>query len=427
MIAILGAGISGISAGYHLKKAGKESVIFEKDDQWGGLCGNFTVDGFRFDKAIHLSFTDNEYVKGLFADASDYITHKPESYNYYKGCWIKHPVQNNLYPLSSELKISIIKDFINNKYDGQEPENYEEWLRFQYGDFFAENFPIPYTRKYWVLEAIDLSVSWVGKRMHKPNIEEVLYGAFNSETQNHYYAKEMRYPVKHGYKYFLHRMASECNIRLNKKAIKIDTDNKEIYFDDGEIFKYTELISSIPLPEYTKLIDNIPADVASAAENLKCTQVGLVSIGLKRKDIPKHLWFYVYDEDFEPARCNSPSYKSPDNAPEGMSSLQFEIYYLENYREKKNTDQEIIDDIVNRAVEMGIFKSEDVAAADFRILEYGNVVFYKKMEEDREKVLSFLKRRNIHPVGRFGKWEYLWSDQSLLSGIDVAANLTEAK
>ena len=50
---ILGSGISGISAGYHLKKAGEESVIFEKNDDWGGLCGNFTIDGFRFDRFRH--------------------------------------------------------------------------------------------------------------------------------------------------------------------------------------------------------------------------------------------------------------------------------------------------------------------------------------------------------------------------------------
>lgn len=63
MIAILGAGISGISAAYHLKERGIDSVIFEKDSDWGGLCGNFEFNGFKFDKAIHLSFTEDEYVK----------------------------------------------------------------------------------------------------------------------------------------------------------------------------------------------------------------------------------------------------------------------------------------------------------------------------------------------------------------------------
>lgn len=36
---ILGSGISGISAGYHLLNASEPVVIYEKDGDWGGLCG----------------------------------------------------------------------------------------------------------------------------------------------------------------------------------------------------------------------------------------------------------------------------------------------------------------------------------------------------------------------------------------------------
>ena len=63
---ILGSGIAGISAGYHLEKTGEKVVIYEKDDDWGGLCGNFTIDGFRFDKFVHFTFTDDPYIKGIF-------------------------------------------------------------------------------------------------------------------------------------------------------------------------------------------------------------------------------------------------------------------------------------------------------------------------------------------------------------------------
>ena len=40
---ILGSGISGISAGYHLQKNGEKAVIYERDSDWGGLCGNLTI------------------------------------------------------------------------------------------------------------------------------------------------------------------------------------------------------------------------------------------------------------------------------------------------------------------------------------------------------------------------------------------------
>ncbi|EOH2101696.1 hypothetical protein ACLWRT_001778, partial [Campylobacter jejuni] len=71
-----------------------------------------------------------------------------------------------------------------------------------------------------------------------------------------------------------------------------------------------------------------------------------------------------------------------------------------------------------------IFCEEDIILKDYRILPYGNVIFYHDMEKDREKIRNFLESCNIHTAGRFGKWEYLWSDQSLLSGKEIADKIT---
>ena len=155
-IIILGSGISGISAGYHLSKNGNKPIIFEKNDDWGGLCGNFSIDGFRFDKFVHFSFADDPYIKELFESSSPLYDHPSLSYNYYKGCWLKHPAQNNLAPLSSDEKVKIIKDFVSRPQKAvDEIRSYDEWLRCQFGNYFAENFPFRYTRKYWGVEAKD--------------------------------------------------------------------------------------------------------------------------------------------------------------------------------------------------------------------------------------------------------------------------------
>lgn len=44
-IIILGAGIAGISAGFHAQKKypDTEITIYEKSNDWGGLCGGFYV------------------------------------------------------------------------------------------------------------------------------------------------------------------------------------------------------------------------------------------------------------------------------------------------------------------------------------------------------------------------------------------------
>jgi protoporphyrinogen oxidase len=418
MTIVLGAGISGISASYHLTQKDIENIVFEKDDDWGGLCGNFEIEGFRFDKAIHLSFTNDEYVKKLFSKSCEYIIHNPLAYNYYKGTWLKHPAQNNLEPLNLNEKIDIISDFVENPNQKENIKNYEEWLKAQYGNYFSENFPLPYTRKYWTLEAKELSTTWVGNRMYQPNIKEVLKGAFEKETPNTYYASEMRYPVKGGYKSFLNYMRKDCDIRLNKKVIEIDTVNKIVYFEDNTSQKYDDLISSIPLAEYKNFIKDMPIEVKNACEKLKYTSIALVSIGLKKPNIPKHLWFYIYDEDILAARCYSPSIKSSDNVPKSCSSLQFEVYFSKD-NPLSLSHNELINHIIEKSEKMNVFTKEELIIKDCRILEYGNVVFYHGMEDDRKIVLDYLEKLNIKTVGRFGKWEYLWSDQSLLSGVNV--------
>jgi protoporphyrinogen oxidase len=52
---ILGGGIADISTAYHLQKAGYTYKLLEKNNSWGGLCDNFTINGFLFDYFAHLS------------------------------------------------------------------------------------------------------------------------------------------------------------------------------------------------------------------------------------------------------------------------------------------------------------------------------------------------------------------------------------
>jgi protoporphyrinogen oxidase len=206
---VLGAGIAGIAAAYELKQNDVESVVFEKNNNWGGLLDNFEIDGFRFDKFVHLSFASDKYVNDIFYQ-TEFISHDPVSQNFYKGHWLKHPAQNNLFQLEKEEKEKILTDFKNRKdKDISEIANYEEWLRVQYGDYFAENFPMVYTEKYWTVEAKDLGTKWVGNRMYKPTLEEVEQGIESSKTPNTYYAKEMRYPSKGGYKSFIRPMVKK--------------------------------------------------------------------------------------------------------------------------------------------------------------------------------------------------------------------------
>lgn len=416
-IVILGSGISGLSCSYHLFQEGIKAIIYEKDNDWGGLCNNFIINGFRFDKFVHFTFTKNDYIKNIFESSSKCILHKPESSNYYKGLWLRHPIQNNLYPLTLKEKIRIITSFIDKK--DQCINNYEDWLRTQYGDYFSEKFPMKYTSKYWTVQAKELETKWIGDRMNKPSIEEILEGALTPHEKNNYYTNEMRYPEKGGYKSILNNIRKDLDIKFNKEVIKIDPHAKLIYFKDSTSTNYDHLISSIPLPSIIKAIENIPKDIKNAINELLHTSGYIISLGFNKPNIAKKLWFYIYDKDILPSRVYSPSMKSLDNVPYNCSSLQAEIYFSKQFKINMS-QEELLEHTINKLKDMNIFKDEDLIVKDIRKEDFANVVFTHKIYENREIVKSYLNSLGIDLIGRFGEWDYLWSDQSFLSGKEIA-------
>ena len=410
---VLGAGISGLAAGQKLKEERKNFIILEKNDSYGGLCDNFEIDGFRFDRFVHFSFTKSSDVRKFF-DQKEYYTHLPVSYNYYKGYWIKHPAQNNLFPLSEHEKHLVLNGLEHRKkYQDGYKNNYERWLRYQFGDYFAENFPMAYTRKYWGVDAKELETNWVGDRVYQPTMDEILNGMKTSETPITYYSKEMRYPKTGGFKSFLSTFANEDHIKYNQEVIRIDTARKIVY-TTNESYAYKNLVSSIPLPEYKKLV-KLDEQVIEAINQLHWTSAYLVSLGFKGQLNRNDLWQYIYDENILPARIYSPSLKSPDNCPDGCTSIQAEIYFKDNHVPKASKEQ-ILNDTIDQLSKADIINKDKLIVEDIRFEKYANVVFDHNIYRCRKIVKDFLESQHIALIGRFGEWEYFWSDQSFLSG-----------
>lgn len=128
--AILGGGIAGLGAAHQAKRMGQAATIFEARASAGGLLDNFTVDGFRFDTAVHLSFASEPEVREVF-DQAPFLTHNPEALCWDAGYWLKHPAQTNMFPLSSADKVELIAGLAESP--SGEISNYEDWLVQQYG------------------------------------------------------------------------------------------------------------------------------------------------------------------------------------------------------------------------------------------------------------------------------------------------------
>lgn len=411
-VVILGAGIAGLGAAQKAKHMNLSYKVYEKGEEAGGLLNNFQIGDFRFDNAVHLSFAEEKLVRDVF-DQTPYITHPSDSYCRENDLWLKHPVQNNLYPLQTEEKINLINSFVNRPGNFNGADNYDLWLRAQYGDLIAERFPIRYTKKYWDSEACELSTSWIGNRMRRAELSEILYGAFSPETPNHYYTKEMRYPKKGGFKSFIQPLISTTDISYQHECVCIDFKNKYVKFSNGNICKYDRLVNTLPLPKLVSLIKEVPENLFELSKSLKATSIDLVSFGFGRV-INSHLWFYIYDDDIYASRAYSPSVKSSDNAPPGCSSIQFEIYSRgENSRYEK---ADLIDNTLKALRKISLADQRDILFVDHRRIPYGNVIFDHDMEIKRDNILDWCRSVGINSCGRFGAWDYYWSNQSFISG-----------
>ena len=320
-IVILGSGMAGFGASYRLHGEGIAPLMYDKNGHHGGHTASFRHDsGFIFDLGPHISFTKDTRIQDLFADSVDqqFETKPLKLNNYWRGYWPLHPVQLHLHGLPEDVIVKVISDFVEERQAPEKPiKNYADWLLASFGKTFAELFPMQYTRKYHLTSAENMSTDWLGPRIYRPSLEEVLKGAISDSAPNMHYISQFRYPTDGGFVSYLKKFVPMSNLKLDHKLVSIDPSARELSFSNGHVAKYDALISSVPLPELIPMIKGAPQDVVDAARRLACSTCVIVNVGVNREDIsPTHL-SYFYDEDICFTRLSFPHMLSSHNVPAG--------------------------------------------------------------------------------------------------------------
>ena len=68
---------------------------------------------------------------------------------------------------------------------------------------------------------------------------------------------------------------------------------------------------------------------------------------------------------------------------------------------------------------MGICEENDIIVKDIRYEKYANVIFDKDIYKNRQVVLDYLSEVGVESIGRFGRWDYLWSHQAFKTGMEL--------
>jgi protoporphyrinogen oxidase len=419
---ILGGGLSGLSACYH-----GDGVIYEKSSLAGGQASSIEKNGFIFDEGIHVMHTKNEYILSLMEKLNvDMEIRERNAWIMSNGVMTRYPFQANTFGLPGAIIKDCVDGFIENKFvDIDNIKNYEDWIYYMFGKGIAEHFMIPYSQKFWGIDAKNLTTDWVNVRHPKPSNEEVIKGSQEDQTKGFGINATYRYPKNGGYGFIGKRLADKCqdSINVNMEATRIDVNKKEIEFNHSHIVPYEKILSSIPLPELVKILPDAPQTVLDAASKLKANSFFVVNIGINRPNITDKNWIYYLEKEFSFVRLSFPFNQSDNVAPDGTSSISAEISY--GYDNSLPTSKEMMADyVVKELIKASVIDaSDEIVYIDTVDIKYAYVIFDYERKSSIKIIHDYIKKFDIIPFGRYGLWAYLWSDEAILSGKKVAEKL----
>lgn len=416
MTVILGAGITGLSVAYHLKKKNKDFIIIEKENVPGGLCRNVDTDGYIFNYTGHFLHCRTEYVRNLAKKLVPEIKKvKRNSFIYLDKRIVPYPIQSNIKYLSFKSRIkSLISCFFRTD---EEPENLEEWFNHNFGRELYRIFFSPYNQKLWNYPLKKISPDFLSSYVPKessPYAEKV--GEYNAE---------FFYPEK-GIGELISSLAE--NIEISHGEIK-RIDENYVYFG-GERVKYENLISTIPLPGFLKIFDVDKNIYKTNKGRLIWNSVFCINIGLKGsfsfdtsikkldKNSSKFHWLYFPEKKYPFYRVGSLSNVSPLMVPRNHSSLWVEVSYGKNKPEKS-----IVDTVVKNLESIGLLKENLIDCICLLDIPYAYPIYNMDGDKILNAIKFFLDKYDITLAGRFGGWKYSYMEESILEGKKIAEEL----
>jgi UDP-galactopyranose mutase len=420
MNVIIGAGLSGLSAAYHL--GGGYSVL-ERDGEVGGLSRSVTSKGYTFDLAPHIFFTGSQYVNGLVDELlnGDLIRQRRKAFIYTHRTYVEYPFEANLYGLPQKVIDECIEGA--RKRPNIQPRNFMEWIRATMGEGVAKYYMAPYNQKIWKYPLEEMNIDWVAGRVPAPSVDEMIKGA-RSKVEHEYGPNAyFLYPRLGGIgsiaKAFEKRI-EQVSFYSNVNEIKQKGKHLEVaYTVNGESKKLEadRVLSSVPLPELVKMLPNAPEDAVQASQRLIYNSLLCFNIGVDRESISDKHWLYFPEKEYIFNRISFPMNLSPETTPRGKSSVLVEVTYRGKKPDVDETKVKVREGLIKAEILRESDKLEVFDALDFK---YAYVVYDLHHRSNVDAIKPHLDTLRVTSMGRFGEWEYLNMDKSILSGKKAA-------
>jgi len=410
MIVIIGAGISGLTCANNLNK---KFIILEKSDKIGGLSTQYYDNGFLFDFGGHyFHFKNKENIRDYVFNFERFLKFYRKSKVFVNDKFISFPIQYHLSEFSKDIGFKIYKEMINRK-DLNNHKNFEDFILNNFGKTLYEIFFKPFLSKYYKEDLKQMKGFDYNGSIPIPNKREIQKGYRGENFNNKGYNSELYYP-ENGLKDFIFKYSSKIkeNILLNQEVKKIDIKEKIVYTENKK-YEYSELISTMPLKELLKIIEN--SDFQFDYNNLKHISTLIVNCVLKHKR-KEFDWVYLPQKEFDFYRAGYYKY------------LNYNACYLEKTISKNelfSTDT-LIDNIYFTLNKLGFIENKnEIEHISFKTIPISYIIFNSYRENHINLIYKSLEKHNIYLTGRYAKWTYSSMSEDILNSLILTKKILD--
>ncbi len=448
-IAIMGAGIAGLSAGMYLARKNYDVNIFEKENNCGGLASGEIVNGNIYEYGPHFFHTNNPQILAEVKKIAN-----DELINFERTILIKFMNEYFVYPLSvfEVLKklpkkmvfmavVSLIQNNFKRIFKKPEIENSETILLKYYGNVLYELFFKNYIHHVWGIYPDKFSPEFAMERIPRISgsiflnkIVSPIRARFSRRSTKHFVENVdgQLYTTKIGYRGIINKIVE--NIKKNGGKIHLNSEVVKININDGQVeeiivnswkncnFKIDALINTIPINKAILMIaPEVSKTLKESSGSLEFRALVFVGILVNKPKVLPVSFMYFREHSFN--RIYDSSYFSHDTILPDTTILVAEISSGKKDRwwsDDRYCKEMVLEDLLREK----IIKEKDVLEMNVYRYEFGYPIYKLGYEQHLGNLLDYIKTiKNFETAGRQGRFQYVNGHIAMQMGFKAAMNL----
>ncbi len=212
------------------------------------------------------------------------------------------------------------------------------------------------------------------------------------------------------------------------RVLKSNDRVNGIELGDGEIRRYDEVISTMPLTHLVKCFEDAPETVHAAISQLTFRNTVLVYLHVDSDNLFPDNWLYIHSPELRMGRVtNFRNWVPQINGTSRRTILALEYWCYEGEALWRQDDSDIIRMASRELRRTGLIG--DVRIDDGKVLRVPRCypVYRTGYKEYLAPVESYLKSINgLTVIGRYGAFKYNNQDHSILMGRLAAENIANS-